>query len=873
MPVELPSRRWLVVLFGTTIFLSALLLFGIQPLLSKAILPWFGGSSAVWTTCMLFFQVVLFSGYAYAHLLVRRLRPGAQAMVHLVVLGLALGWLGYGLAGDAAAPVLPGGSWKPSAEADPTWQVLLLLAVTIGWPYFVLSTTGPLLQAWYGRLRPGTVPYRLYALSNAGSLLALLGYPFVVEPGWDLGGQGFGWSVLFVGFVVLAGIVAWLSRRPGGMMPGPEEAAGGNGVPGAGPPPLGTLAAICLVAGVLTWGWLIGILSGLVAIEETLALRAVTGPGLVGLCLLPAGWGMWRGLRWGIEWARGTLWLLLGISLVAWLWQDGPSLVGGGRGFDWTSLVQSLSPAVLAGFLLWCLDLPSMRARFDNDCPPPQPPAIPTVGVRTLWFLLAAAPSVLLLAVTNHVCLDVATVPFLWVVPLALYLVSFIFCFEGERWYVRPLYLLQAAVSLVAVLVALGEESGLPVSIQVAIFFSALFVLAMVCHGELARLKPDPAHLTGFYLTISAGGAAGGVFVGVVAPRVFSAYLELHVGLVLVAALVIAVLSREAWARRQAADGSRPPSSNRIGVAAIVGWTALTAAMLFVLGRMGESTRRDVIEVSRNFYGVLRVREERLPGSGAAIRRLVHGRTFHGLQFLEGPGREEPTSYFGRHTGVGMLLGTKSQKPRRIGIIGLGVGTLSVYPQSGDRLTFYELDPDVHQMAEKHFDYLESARRRGVELDVVIGDARLSLERQQPQGFDVLVLDAFASDAVPVHLLTREAFAIYHRHLAEDGLLALHVSTAHFQLQPLVTALAESIGMQSLTVVSAPDLSRGQQACQWMLVASGDVVARVPSLADLDTVRRREEIPPTADSAILQPTARRVLWTDSFSNPFAILVK
>ena len=220
-----------------------------------------------------------------------------------------------------------------------------------------------------------------------------------------------------------------------------------------------------------------------------------------------------------------------------------------------------------------------------------------------------------------------------------------------------------------------------------------------------------------------------------------------------------------------------------------------------------------------------------------------------------------------------MLLGIRLGRPRRIGIIGLGVGTLSVYPRSGDRLTFYELDSDVHQMAEKHFDYLDSARRRGVELDVVIGDARLSLERQQPQAFDVLVLDAFASDAVPVHLLTREAFAVYRRHLAEDGVLALHVSTAHFQLQPLVTALAESIEMQSLTVVSAPDLSRGQQACQWMLVAFGDVVARVPALAGLDTVRRREEIPPTADSAILQPTARRVLWTDSFSNPFAILVK
>ena len=251
----------------------------------------------------------------------------------------------------------------------------------------------------------------------------------------------------------------------------------------------------------------------------------------------------------------------------------------------------------------------------------------------------------------------------------------------------------------------------------------------------------------------------------------------------------------------------------------------------------------------------------------------MHGRTFHGMQFLEGPKRAEPTNYFGRHSGIGMLLATGTDRPRRIGIVGLVIGTLAVYSRPGDKLTFYELDPAVHQMARKHFDYLELADRRGVELDVVIGDARLSLERESSRKFDVLVLDAFTSDAVPVHLVTREAFAVYHRHLAPDGLLALNISTTHFELQPLVTALAESVQMQAVMVVSAPDRRRGQEACQWMLLASGDVTSRVPTLLDLETVQRREAIPPTADSAILRPTARRVHWTDSFSNPFAILAK
>ena len=860
------TQRWPGVLHGLAIFLSAFLLFGIQPMLSKAILPWFGGSSAVWTTCMLFFQLVLFAGYTYSHLLVARVKSSRQGLVHLVVLAVGSLWLVWGLFGDSLAPVLPASTWKPSSEVDPTWQVVLTLAVTIGWPYFVLSTTGPLLQAWYSRSHPGTVPYRLYALSNAGSLLALLGYPFVVEPRWDLVGQGYTWSILFAVFAVMTAIVAWGSRQgvePEGTSAGRSAAA--DPQPTTGSPPVRTLAVICLAGGVATWGWVIGIATGRVVIEETLALRVVTGPGLVGLCLLPAGVGLWRGRRWGVELARGALWLLLGVSLVAWLWQDGPGLVGGGRGFDGSSLVQSLTPAALAGFLLWCLQLPSMRVRFGEEASRVPDPVIATAGVRVLWFLLAAAPSVLLLAVTNHVCLDVATVPFLWVVPLALYLVSFIFCFEGDRWYVRPLYLVQAAVLLVAVLVALGEESDLPVSIQVAIFFSSLFVLAMVCHGELARLKPDPGHLTGFYLTVSAGGAAGGLFVGVIAPRIFSAYLELHAGLALVAVLVLGVLIRDTWGRRRRARTAV--------LVASVAWAVLAAGLLFVLGRMVEGTRRDVIDVTRNFYGVLRVRDETLPGSDAPIRRLVHGRTFHGLQFVQGPERDEPTSYYGRHTGIGMLLSSESEGSRRIGIVGLGIGTLSAYSRPGDRLTFYELDGDVHLMAEKHFGYLESARRRGVELDVVIGDARLSLERQADRAFDVLVLDAFSSDVVPVHLLTREAFGVYRRHLAAEGMLALHISSAHFELQPVVTALAESTEMHSVMVVSAQDLSRGQQACRWMLVGSGDVIKRLPVLGGLETVRRPEEIPRSAMSAILQPTSRRVHWSDSFSNPFAILAR
>ncbi len=362
-------------------------------------------------------------------------------------------------------------------------------------------------------------------------------------------------------------------------------------------------------------------------------------------------------------------------------------------------------------------------------------------------------------------------------------------------------------------------------------------------------------------------GAAGGLFVGVVAPRLFTVYLELHAGLGLVAGLVLWILVRDLLAAR------RLGRARAVASAAVVGWSVLAVGMVFVLGRMIEGTRRDVIDVSRNFYGVLRVRDERLPGSGEPIRRLVHGRTFHGLQFREGALRGEPTSYFGRHTGIGMLLGRPTKRPRRIGIVGLGIGTLSVYARPQERVTFYELDPEVHRMAEKHFDYLESARKRGVRLDVVIGDARLSLERQSPQAFDILVLDAFTSDAVPIHLMTREAFGLYRDHLADDGLLALNISTAHFQLQPVVTALAETIGLTPVMVLSAPDLARGQQACQWMLLGRGDVGLQVPGLARLPEVRRRDEMLPGVDSAIQAPTSRRILWTDGFSNPFAILAR
>jgi len=478
-----------MLLYACTIFLSAFLLFQVQPLIAKMILPWFGGSAAVWTACVLFFQLLLLLGYLYSHWTIRYLRPKTQTLLHTGLLAASLFML----------PAIPNASWKPSGGDDPTLRILGLLGATIGLPYFLLSTTGPLIQAWFVRERrqAGATAYRLYALSNLGSMLALLSYPVLVEPYFATQTQGYTWSAGYVAFVLFCGVTAW---------------------------------------------------RGLSKMRE--------------------------------DYAEAEL------------------------------------PAVMQ---------PESSA--------------PGAGLMLIWILLAASASTLLLAVTNHLSQNVAAIPFLWVLPLAIYLLSFILCFDGHGWYKRYWFLGLMAVTLGGMAYAFFADSETIAHWQALLLFAiGLFACCMVCHGELARLKPDPRYLTLFYLMVSIGGAVGGILVGVLAPRLLSGYYELPLALVGCAALVLMVLRRDVSPE---ARWSLPA------------WIAAAVCVLGLTVYVGRELKTSFggyrISV-RNFYGGLRVSDSGIGAS--ATRILTHGTINHGEQFLDPARRRVPTTYYGPHSGV-----------------------------------------------------------------------------------------------------------------------------------------------------------------------------------------------------------------------------
>lgn len=675
--------------FAVTILLSSFLIFQVQPLISKYILPWFGGTPGVWTTCMLFFQVVLFAGYAYAHLSLKWLGLRGQCALHLGLMGLAL----------AVLPITPGDGWRPDATGNPVLQILLLLCGTVGAPYFVLSSTGPLVQAWFSRAESGTSPYRLYALSNVGSVLGLVTYPFLVEPALTTETQGSLWSWGFAAYVLCA--------------------------------------ALCI-------------------------RRIWNAP------------------------ANGT------------------------------------------------------SAAAAESAPPVAAP--PSTGDRWLWFALAACASVMLLATTNQVCLDVAVIPFLWVLPLTLYLVSFILCFDHERWYPRRTYAIALVVSMSGLCWMLYYGTKMPIVSQVVVHFTALFVCCMVCHGELVRLKPAAEHLTAFYLLTSAGGAAGGLFVGLAAPLLFQRFVELHWGMAACCLVTLIVFFRD---QRGALYGGRPRWA----------WVCLVLAFLGlcrVLRSHAGEVLANELAVTRNFYGVIRVADQE--ENGEPTRIMIHGRILHGRQFLDPAKRAIPTAYYGEESGAGRLLRSPSPPGgRRVGLVGLGVGTLAAYGRAGDVYRFYEINPEVIRLAREHFTFLADSPAT---IELAPGDARLSLEREPPQRFDVLVLDAFSSDAIPAHLLTREAFEIYLRHLQPEGILAIHISNRHFNLRPVVEAAAAHFRCETRLVAPPADPAKLQRASKWMLVARD---AR--QFAELN-------LPPSRPDA---KSPRIRLWTDNYNNVVQLL--
>lgn len=680
------------VLYAVTILTSAFLIFQVQPLISKSILPWFGGTPGVWTTCMLFFQVVLFGGYAYAHASIRWLTPRWQAAVHLALLAASL----------ALLPMSPDESWKPSGDEPPTLRILGLLAMTVGLPYFLLSATGPLLQAWFGTVWPGASPYRLYALSNLGSVLGLVTYPFLFEPWLSSEVQAWWWSAGF-----------------------------------------GVFVAVCSACAV------------------NLMLRAGTTA------------------------------------------DEGSEVGATEPGPNWS-----------------------------------------TVGA---WFGLSACASVMLLATTNQVCLDVAVIPFLWVVPLTLYLASFILCFDREWWYPRRTYAAAFLGAIVCLTALFQEASDASLAAQVVVHFTALFFCCMVCHGELVRLRPSPRHLTAFYLASSGGGAMGGVLVGVIAPLATSSYIELPLALLAGCVIVIWVFLSD----REFLWAGRVPRWTWACVA-LAGWSGVRLA-----GAAAASGGPQELESSRNFYGLLRIVDTDADDPDRATRRMVHGRIVHGLQFLAPEKRGIPTAYYGEKSGIGRLLLAEetSSRPRRIGMVGLGVGTLAAYGRPGDVFRFYEINPDVVRMAREHFTYLRDC---AATVEMVVGDARLSLEREPPQQFDVLVLDAFSSDAIPTHLLTEEAFAIYRRQLRPDGVLAIHVTNRHFDLEPVVRGAAEHFGMTAAKIHAETIAERAQARCDWMLVAGSEVPFRFSLIQEAISATRQGDRP-------------AVLWTDRYNHMVGVL--
>ena len=677
-------------LYAVTILLSAFLLFEVQPMIGKIILPWFGGSAGVWNTCLLFFQASLVAGYLYAHWSTRYLKPKQQALLHVTLLAVSI----------ALLPVLPSPAWKPSEPGDPSARILLLLGATIGLPYILLSTTTPLLQAWYVAAKPGVVPYRLFALSNFGSLLALVSFPLLVEPRATTHTQAYGWSAIYVVFVVLCAALGW------------------SAIPGA------------------------------------------------------------------------------------------------------KSMAATVESPASAG---------------------------PSWPIQMLWVALASCGSALLLSITTHLSTNVAPIPLLWVVTLGLYLASFILCFEREKTYRRAVFLPLLVVALGGAAYALFYLKGnLDIKWSIPTFVVALFIFSMACHGELARLKPDPKHLTSFYLMVAVGGALGGLFVAVIAPHLFDTYSELPLALIACPALVTAVL----WI----APGHWPRVwLLRTARIAMIVFTAALAGYIIYQKHLDD--QRFLLSV-RNYYGVLRVYDLEDNANQTGSRRLIHGTISHGIQLTDPQERDTPTSYYGPKSGVGRAIRYFEQGPAvRVGVIGLGSGVTAAYGRQGDVFRFYEINPLDFNIASTWFSFLKDCK---ADQQVLLGDARLTLERQPNQQFDVLAVDAFSSDAIPVHLLTREAFVLYFRHLKRGGILAVHVSNRYLALAPVAARNAADLGKAAIDVSDDGEDEDYLTQSEWVLVAEDRALFN-------DTLFQATDITP----AKAWPGLRA--WTDDYSNLIQIL--
>ena len=664
------------VLIPVTIFLSAFLLFQVQPIMGRFILPWFGGTPAVWSVCLLFFQAALLAGYAYAHW-------QGRTRIHAVLLASSL----------ALLPVIP---TRPEITDKPSMRILLLLAVTVGGPYFLLSATTPLLQKWSSSSSPERSPWRLYALSNFGSFLALLSYPFLIEPYVRLRVQAWVWSGLYVAFAILCAVVAWASRPAAATVESGQE----------------------------------------------------TGP---------------------------TLWTIV------------------------------------------------------------------------FWLGLSAAGSTLLLATTNIVTQDIAVSPFLWIAPLSIYLLTFVLAFESDRWYPRRPFAIAAGVLAPSAYAVFNAGVGLSLSVQLGVYLSALFITCMICNGELRLARPEPRHLTTFYLTIAAGGVLGGVFVALIAPRVFTEFNEYPIGLA-----AACLLGYAGWLRS----------------GAMAMWTKHNFAvriplMALLIGGLGSvvainlSGAQPIAGKWRNFYGILRVTDHTYPNGD--MRELTHGRIKHGSQYMDQAKRDLPTSYYGPHSGVAIALNALPEGPRRIAVIGLGTGTMAAWGRSGDLVRFYEINPLVENIARTWFTFLPDSKAH---IEVVLGDARIQMERElsNPPAtvFGLIVVDAFSSDAIPMHLLTAEAADIYRKRLIPGGLLLFHISNRSLNLEPVTRGLAQYLNWNAAQVLTEDSPSTGEDGSRWVILTE-----------DLELLQKITQDAPHVGWT--DPKRKPILWTDDFASLWHVL--
>jgi|TARA_B100002003_G_scaffold171957_1_gene159872 hypothetical protein len=687
-----------MVVFTLTVFVGSFLLFQIQPLIARYILPWYGGGAAIWTTCMLSFQVLLLGGYCYAHGLAKYVGDRRQPFVHVAMLLAAL----------ALIPISPDPAWSPVDSRNPMVSITSLLGATIGLPYLVLAASSPLLQHWAGSVS-GMSPYRLFAASNAGALAGLLTYPFLLEPLWSLATQAGVWSGGFVLYVLLCATCAAHVRR----------------APRSLRPPLAVSAA-----------------------------------------------------------ARR-----------------------------------------------------------------------PAARDRLLWVLLSACGVLVLLSTTSQMTTDLAVVPLLWVLPLSLYLATFIICFDHERWYSRrvwtPVYVLSLA-TVVYLFWQNGAEAPLGVVTQTTIYAGVVFACCMVCHGELALRKPDARYLTSFYLMVATGGALGGLLATLVAPLLFVGTWEFPIALIGTRVLL------------GVSTGWRAGGARRGSLRPLILTTGLGAAVIYLSAGLGDR-RGDLIEATRNFYGALRVYDQDVGTQESPVSRsLFHGGIVHGSQFVRSDLRALPTTYYGLTSGVGVTIamyprrsddeargGEPGARGVRIGVVGLGAGTIAAHGTPEDHFRFYEIDPDVIRIADEHFFFLAESRST---TETVIGDARTSLERELAEGgsqqFDILAIDAFSGDAIPIHLLTREAVELYWRHLRPGGALVIHISNLHLDLQSVLRGVARVLGKHAVLITNDDDDDRGTFDADWVLMTDNRQL--------LDAVE--PYITPWSARA-----SRERLWTDDYS--------